>query len=60
MALSDLLASLRADLGDGDAALFDEATLKRCLHKSAYLVARDLDTTFPSLPTTLRQSLTNN
>ncbi len=46
MALSDLLASLRADLGDGDAALFDEATLTRCLHKSAYLLARDLDTTF--------------
>ena len=46
MALSDLLASLRADLGDGDTALFDEATLTRCLHKSAYLLARDLDTTF--------------
>lgn len=46
MALSDLLASLRADLGDGDAALFDEATLTRCLHKSAYLLARDLDTAF--------------
>ena len=29
MALSDLLASLRTDLGDGDAALFDEATLTR-------------------------------
>lgn len=46
MALSDLLASLRADLGDGDGALFDEATLTRCLHKSAYLLARDLDTAF--------------
>ena len=46
MALSDLLTSLRTDLGDGDGALFDEATLTRCLHKSAYLLARDLDATF--------------
>lgn len=46
MALSSLLTSLRADLGDGDGALFDEATLTRCLHKSAYLLARDLDTVF--------------
>ena len=46
MALSDLLAGLRADLGDGDSALFDEATLTRCLHRSAFLLARDLDTVF--------------
>ncbi len=43
MALSDLLAELRADLGDGNGALFEEATLRRCLLKSAYLLARDLD-----------------
>lgn len=46
MALIDLLTSLRTDLGDGDGALFDEATLARCLHKSAYLLARDLDNAF--------------
>jgi len=46
VALSDLMASLRADLGDGDGAIFDEATLTRCLHKSAFLLARDLDTAF--------------
>ena len=46
MALSDLLASLRADLGDGDNALFDDATLTRCVQKSAYVLARDLGSVF--------------
>lgn len=42
MALSELMASLRTDLGDSDGTLFEEATLVRCLLKSAYLLARDL------------------
>ena len=46
MAMSDLLALLRTDLGDGDETLFEEATLTRCLHKGALVLAGDLDTAF--------------
>ena len=46
MATSDLLALLRTDLGDEDAALFDETTLTRCLHRAAFVLGRDLDTAF--------------
>ncbi len=46
MALTDLLGSLRADLGDGDGVLFDDAALTRCLHKSAYILARDMESAY--------------
>lgn len=44
--MSDLLAVLRTDLGDGDETLFEEVTLTRCLHKGALVLAGDLDTAF--------------
>jgi hypothetical protein len=46
VATSDLLALLRTDLGDEDAALFDETTLTRCLHRAALVLGRDLDIAF--------------
>lgn len=46
MATSDLLVILRTDLGDVDAALFDETSLTRCLHRAALVLARDLDSAF--------------
>ncbi len=42
MALSDLVANLRTDLGDAAGDLFPEATLTRCLQKSVFRLARDL------------------
>jgi len=42
VALSDLVANLRTDLGDAAGDLFPEATLTRCLQKSVFRLARDL------------------
>lgn len=42
MALNDLLASLRTDLGDEDQRLFTDVTLTRCLHKAVFRLASDL------------------
>jgi hypothetical protein len=46
VATNDLLALLRTDLGDEDAALFDETALTRCLHRGALVLGRDLDSAF--------------
>jgi len=42
VALSDLLASLRTDLGDEAGDLFQDATLTRCILKSVFRLSRDL------------------
>lgn len=45
MALSDLLANLRVDLGDEDGVLFQDAVLTRCIQRSALQIANDLEIT---------------
>ena len=42
VALADLLAALRIDLGDPEGALLDDPALERAVRKAVFLVAKDL------------------
>lgn len=42
MTHAELLAAMREDLGDGDAMLFSDTALARCLTRALYAVAQDL------------------
>lgn len=49
MLLTDLIADLRLDLSDSGAALFEDPTLERCVHKAIFRVGKDLQINYSIL-----------